>query len=1001
MNDAEQDKRAVGIPADVSAGHDWRLGRFPNLMPRRIEKILLVSSAYESFILEEDGLLSELIFSEYMDLGLTHAPDVTRVATGEEALSAIREGEFDLVITMLRLGDMDIARFGRAVHEISPDLPVVLLIANEIELVRLGERRDEVNVDGIYVWQGDAKLFLAIIKVLEDRWNAAHDTQIGGVGVIILVEDSRRHRSSLLPALYSELVAQTRSVMLDGLNRMHKLLRLRARPKILIAENYEEGVELYERYKDYIFGLITDVGFPRAGRRDPRAGLALIRHVRREHPDVPVLLQSSDPSNRQLAEPIGCSFLHKHSSTLLQDLREFMLHNFGFGDFVFRTPDGHEVARAPDLLSMKRVLPTVPDESLDYHAQRNHFSNWLRARTEFVLARRLRPRKRSEFPDSEALRRYLISAIEEALGHSRRGVVEDFSRKRFDSNTRFARMGGGSLGGKARGLAFFDALLARHQLDRAFEAVRIYVPPCVVIGTDVFDEFLDRNGLRRTALYDGDDDRIRRAFRKAKLPPHLVEDLRVYLDRVRYPIAVRSSSLLEDSPSHPFAGVYDTHMISNNHPDLAERLEQLCEAIKLVYASTFFSTARRYLEATPYRIEEQEMGVILQKLVGHEREHYFYPSFAGVVRSYNFYPFGRMKPEEGVASVVLGLGQLVAEGGEALRFCPAHPQVLPQLAYGEQFLDQSQRGFFAIDLAHRDDPRADAVGSGVTRLELEDAERHQTLAPIGSVWSHEDQAFYDGISRPGIRAVTFAHVLKADVFPLAKILCRVLELGRQSMSAPVEIEFAVNLDSDPKEFAILQMRPYGVTGDFEPVEVESVPRPAMLCYSTRALGHGIIDGIHDIVYVKPDTFDTAKTREIARQIAAINETLRVANRPAMLIGPGRWGSSNDWLGVPVTWAQVSTARIIVEVGLDKFVVDPSQGSHFFHNLTSFGTAYLTINQRMDQGFVDWAWLDRQPAESETELVRHVRLEIPVEARIDGRRSQAAVLKWSVRAVPDT
>lgn len=1001
MDKAEQEKRGVSTPADISAGHDWRLGRFPNLMPRRVEKILLVSSPYDSFILEEDGLLSELIFSEYTDLGLTHAPHVTRVPSGEEALTAIRDGKFDLVITMLRLGDMDIFRFSRAVREISPELPLVLLIADELELVRLGDRRSELEVDGIYVWQGDAKLFLAIIKVLEDRWNAEHDTRIGGVGVIILIEDSLRYRSSLLPALYSELVEQTRSVMQDGLNRMHKLLRMRARAKILVAETYEQGMELYERFKGYLFGLIMDVGFPRDGRPDPQAGLAFIRHVKGEHPDVPVLLQSSDLSNRELAESVDSAFLHKRSRTLLQDLREFMLHNFGFGDFVFRMPDGREVARATDLLSMKQVLPDVPGESLDYHAQRNHFSNWLRARTEFVLARRLRPRKRSEFPDSEAVRRYLITALEEALGYSRRGVIEDFSRKRFDVNTRFARTGGGSLGGKARGLAFFDALLARHQLDRAFEGVHVYVPHCVVIGTNVFDEFLSRNRLRGTVLYNADDDWIRKAFEKARLPPQLVEDLRVFLAQVRYPIAVRSSSLLEDSQFHPFAGVYDTHMISNNHPDAGQRLGQLCDAIKLVYASTFFNTARRYLEATPYRIEEQKMGVVLQQLVGSQHEHYFYPSFAGVVRSYNFYPFGQMKPEEGVVSVVLGLGQMVLEGGESLRFCPAHPQVLPQLAYGQQFLDQSQRGFFAIDLRHGEDASADAITSTVVRLELEDAERHGTLQPIGSVWSDDDRAFRDGTSRPGVRAVTFAHVLKADVFPLAEILCRILELGRQGMSAPVEIEFAVNLDSDPKEFAILQMRPYGASNDFEPAEVEELPRDVLLCYSTQALGNGIVDGIHDIVYVRPDAFDAARTRDIAGEVSEINEALRAANRPCLLIGPGRWGSSNHWLGIPVSWGQVSAARIIVETGLEDFVVDPSQGSHFFHNLTSVGTAYLTINPRTDQGFIDWKWLDHQSAQRETEFVRHVRLEIPIEARVDGRTSRAAVLKWSVRAVPET
>ena len=968
-------------------------------MPRRVEKILLVSSAYESFMIEEDGLLTELISSEYTDLGLTRSPQVTRAADAEQALDTLREGHFDLVITMSRVGGADPVRFGDAVREIDPDLPIVMLIANELELTRLGHRPHNLNMDHIHVWQGDARLFLAMIKVIEDSWNAEHDTRVGGVGVIILVEDSLRSRSSLLPTLYSELVEQTRSVMQDGLNRMHRLLRLRARPKILIADDFEQAQDLYERFKDYLFGLITDVAFPRAGKQNRQAGLELIEHVRETHPDLPVLLQSSNPNNCQLAQRVNAAFLHKHSSTLLQDLRGFMLDNFGFGDFVFRMPDGREVARVPDLLTMKHVLPTVPPESIDYHSTRNHFSNWLRARTEFVLAKRLRPKKRSEFKDAEAVRRYLIDALDDALGLKRRGMVEDFSRRHFESDTRFARTGGGSLGGKARGLAFFDAMLARHEVERAYPGVRVYVPRSVVIGTDLFDQFLNANNLRRSALNSADDDWIRSAFLKAKLPGELTKDLRVYLDRVRYPIAVRSSSLLEDSQYHPFAGVYDTHMIANNQTDDDERLRQLCSAIKLVYASTFFQAARRYLEATPYRIEEQRMGVILQQLVGNQHDHYFYPSFAGVVRSYNFYPFGHMKPEEGVASVVLGLGQQVAEGGEALRFCPAHPQILPQLSSGEEFLDQSQRGFYAIDLEGIEQ-HGEEFTSAIVRLDLEQAEKHGTLHAVGSVWNHENQAFYDGISRPGVRAVSFAHVLKSGIFPLSDILRQILELGRESMSGAVEIEFAVNLDSDPKEFAILQMRPYGTGSRFESVELDDIKADAMVCSSPQSLGNGVITGLYDVVYVRPDVFDAAKTPQIAAEVAAINQSLRNEKRECLLIGPGRWGSSNSWLGIPVCWGQVSAARVIVEAGLDNFMVDPSQGSHFFHNLTSIGTAYLTVTPRTGQGMIDWAWLDQQPAFHETEYVRHLRLKNPLEARIDGRSSRAIVLKESACSAPN-
>ncbi|MBI5865734.1 MAG: histidine kinase [Planctomycetes bacterium] len=982
-----------------SIGHDWRLVRFPHLMPRRIERILLVSSAYDSFILEEDGLLTELIFSEYTDLGLTHAPSVTRVSTGEEAFEELRRHPYDLIITMLRLVDMDLKRFGREARQINSIAPIVLMVSNVAELARLDDRREDLGCDAIYVWHGDAKIFLAIIKVMEDRWNVEHDTREGGVGVIILVEDSVRYRSSILPIMYSELVNQTRSVMLDGINRMHRQLRLRARPKILVAETFEEGMQLYQKFREYIFGVVSDVAFVRDGAPDPEAGIRFIRELKQDNPDLSALLQSSDLSNREKARELQTSFLHKRSTSLLHDVREFMLANFGFGDFVFRMPEGREVARASDLRDMARVLRDVPAESLAHHARRNHFSIWLRARTEFVLARKLRPKKITEFGDVEGLRRYLISELEDVLRRNRRGVVEDFDAGKFDLHTSFARVGGGSLGGKARGLAFMDAMLMRHQVDRAFEGVRVYVPRTVVVGTDVFEEFLDGNHLRSQGLYTAKDEWIRSAFLKAELSSEVVEALRAYLNISRYPIAVRSSSLLEDSQTHPFAGVYDTYMIPNNHPDDRVRLDQLCDAIKLVFASTFYSAARKYLESTPHRIEEQQMAVILQQIVGTRHESHFYPNFAGVMRSYNFYPFGHMRPEDGVASVGLGLGRLVVEGGEALRFCPAYPQVLPQLSSPRQFLATSQRGFYALDLSRTEFDVAGDPNAAVARLPLEQAERDGTLALIGSVWSPENQCFYDGISRPGPRAVTFAHVLKSDVFPLAPIIHRVLELGRSGLSGPVEMEFAVNLASEPKEFAILQMRPYGVGGDFEPVDIAEIPDEMLCCSSPQSLGNGVIAGIADVVYVIPETFDPMRTREIAREVAEFNERLRASGHSYLLIGPGRWGSSNHSLGIPVTWAQICAARIIVETSLSNFSVDPSQGSHFFHNLTSLGTAYMTINPKLKQGFVDWAWLAEQPVAAEGAFVRHVLLEIPVEARIDGRTSRGVVLKWSARETP--
>ncbi len=979
-------------PQEPAGGHDWRTARFPNLMPRRIQDVLLVSSPYDSFVLEEDGLSSDMLFSEYQDLSLTHSPNLVRVATGEEALAAIRSRPFDLVITLLRLGDMDVPKFAQAVRAIKPDLPVVLLVANDWELARLTQQRARPPVDGLYVWYGDTKIILAIIKVLEDRFNVEHDTRAGDVSVIILVEDSVRFRSSLLPVIYSQLVRQTRAVMADGLNHMDKLLRMAARPKILVAENFEQGLDLFHRFRRHIFGVISDVSYWRAGQHDPQAGVAFIQEVRREMPDVPALLESSDPTNRQLAEQLGVGFLHKKSPTLADDVRNFMLRNCGFGDFVFRMPDGREVARAGDLRAMVHVLRDVPVESIEYHALHNHFSNWFRARTEFALARRMRPRRVSEFHDLEAIRHYLMRGLNEALRQERRAVVEDFSRERFDAGCAFARIGGGALGGKARGLAFVNALLAGASLDAEFPDVYVHVPRSIVLGTEAFDDFLAANQLRPSALLGSDDEPIRQTFLEATLPEDVSRDLQAFLDRVPGPIAVRSSSLLENSQYHPFAGVYDTHMLPNNHPDDGVRLEQLEDAIKLVYASTFFAATRRYLEATPYRIDEEKMAVILQPVIGARHGDYYYPHFSGVARSYNYYPFGAMRPEDGVASVALGLGKTVVEGGQALRFCPALPQVLPQLADGEEFLNESQRMFYALHLRADQDARAIARDADIVGLDLEVAKQHGTLDLVASVWSRDDQAFYDGIQRAGLRAVTFAPILKSDAFPLAALLRRLLALGRAGMNNPVEIEFAVNLEAHPPEFAVLQIRPCCSGDGGERVELGDVPREHLLCYSAHALGNGLIHGLGDVVYIKPGRFNPARTAAMAEEIGRLNEELMAANRPYLLIGPGRWGTTHHWLGIPVLWSQICAARIIVETTLEDFVVEPSQGSHFFQNLTSFGTAYLAVNPHSGDGYIDWPWLEAQPAEHESEFVRHVRLPHPLEARINGEISCAAVLK---------
>ena len=966
---------------------------FHQLLPHRVQDVLLVCSLYESFILEEDGLLADLITSEYLELNLSHAPRVSRVATGREALDLIAEHAFDLVITMSRLSGWDVEKFAVAVKTLRPDLPVIVLAEEPRELARFwGHRAHRGAIDQVFLWHGDAKILLAVIKYVEDWLNAEHDTRVGSVRVIILIENSVRFYSSYLPLIYTELMKQTQMVMTGGLNRVQKLLRMRARPKILLAETFEEAWERYTKFSEYVLGIVSDVRFPRGGELDAAAGLEFVRRVKKDAPHMPVLLQSSDEANAEQAVRLGASFVHKRSPTLLQELRHFIQTNLGFGDFVFRRPDGAEVARATDLRTLAELLRQVPDESIVFHAASNHFSNWLMARTEFELAARIRPRTIAEFASVGGLRAYLIEALTEFDERSQTGIIADFSRQKFSSITAFTRLGGGSIGGKARGLAFISALLKRHNVRNTFPRVRIAVPNSAAIGTDVFDAFMEENRLHDLVALDPGDARIAEAFLAAKLPAAIHSDLAAFLSSVRYPLAVRSSSLLEDSHGQPFAGVYHTYMIPNNHFNLGIRLDQMCDAIKLVYASTFTGSARRYLEITGHRAEEEKMGVILQEIVGSQYDERFYPTFSGVARSYNYYPFGRLLPSDGVACVALGLGKMVVEGGEFLMFSPAHPHVLPQFASTDDLLANAQRSFYALDMGHPDAYPTSEVDANLRTFGLDVAERDGTLAPIGSVYSPENDAVYDGITRPGPRLVTFAHVLKSDIFPLADVLRLLLEIGRQGMACPIEIEFAVNLHTDPMEFGFLQVRPIIADEAEDSAALEELDPASTVCYSTHAMGNGSIRGLQDIVVVKPEVFNAARTREIAAEIGHVNEGLRHSGRPYILIGPGRWGSSDPWLGIPVVWEQISGAQLIVETSVHGFVITPSQGTHFFQNLTSFRVGYLTVNPTVGEGHVDWAWLAEQPTLAETTHLRHLRLERPLEVRLDGRTRCGAVFK---------
>ena len=971
-----------------------RLSGFQNLMQRRVREILLVSSPYDSFVLAEDGKLHEMLLSEFLEHNLSYAPGLTRVSTGREALAlAADQRRFNLIISTMHIDDMPVHEFARSIRDAGIETPFILLTYDNRELADLLRRPESAIFDRIFNWQGDFRIFLTIIKHVEDRMNVAADHAAVGVQVLILVEDSIRYYSSFLPLFYSELMQQSQRLVAEGRNLSQKLYRMRARPKILLANDFEQAWGYYERYREDVLAIISDIRFPRDGRVDPAAGIELSRRVHADRPDLPLVLQSAERDNERRAHEAGASFLWKESPTLLSDLRTYMLEHFSFGDFVFKRPDGTETARARDLKQLEEVLETVPEESLLFHAQRDHFSHWLKARTEFLLAARLKPHKVTEYGTCTEMRRYLIDQLRENRLANYRGMVVDFDPQDFETSINIARIGHGSIGGKARGLAFIAMLVKQFGLRDWFPDVRIVVPGSVVLCTSVFDRFVEDNRLQEFALSCDDDEELGRRFQEAVLPEETLAQLRSFLAGIHYPLAVRSSSILEDSLYQPFAGVYDTFMVPNNGPSLEQRLAQLAAAIKAVYASTFARAAKDYMRATNYRLEEEKMAVIVQRVLGNPHEQRFYPHFSGVARSHNSYPVPPQEAEDGVVSVAAGLGQAVVDGSPVLSFCPRYPRQVLQLSDPRQYLKQSQREFYAVDLS----PQAPPVhGAGeLLRLPLETAERDGMLGELVSTWDHQNEALYDGTSRPGVRLVSLAPLLKHDSFPLAEILRLLTAMGRWGMNSPVEIEFAVNLapaGGGPRQFGILQMRPLVLSHEAGELRLDDVVDADLVCRSPRALGNGRIDDVRDLVFVDVEAFDRAQTRAVAAEVAEYDAQLQADGVPYLLLGMGRWGSRDPWLGIPVNWGQIAGARAIVEAGLPDLVVEPSQGSHFFQNLTSFQVGYFTVNAERGEGFVDWAWLTAQPAVSRKAYVRHVRCLEPLVVKLDGRTQEGVIFK---------
>lgn len=969
--------------------------QFANLMTRRIFNVLLIANPYDAFMLEDDGRIDEKIFNEYTSLSLRYPPRFTQVSTCEEALAQLSSMPYDLIICMPGTGDnegFDVARTIKGQYE---HIPMVILTPFSHGITKRIANEDLSSFDYIFCWLGNTDLLVSIIKLIEDKMNLEHDVSEVGVQIILLVEDGIRFYSSILPNLYKFVLKQSQEFSTEALNAHQRTLRMRGRPKIVLARTYNEAIGIYEKYKNNILGVITDVRFPRVerGEKDALAGIKLCAAIRKEDPFVPLIIQSSESENVLYAAKYDAAFIDKNSKKMDVDLRRIVSDNFGFGDFIFRNPDTlEEIARVKNLKELQNILFAVPAESFLYHISRNHVSRWLYSRAMFPIGEFLKPITWNSLQDVDAHRKIIFEAIVKYRKMKNQGVVAVFKRDRFDRYSNFARIGDGSLGGKGRGLAFIDNMVKHHPEFEEFENARVAIPKTVVLCTDVFDEFMDTNNLYQIALSDADDDVILRYFLKAKLPDRLVEDFFTFFDVVKSPIAIRSSSLLEDSHYQPFAGIYNTYMIPYLD-DKYEMLRMLSDAIKGVYASVYFRDSKAYMQATSNVIDQEKMAVILQEVVGKQYDNRYYPNFSGVLRSLNYYPIGDEKAEDGIASLALGLGKYIVDGGQTLRVSPYHPNQVLQTSEMETALRETQTQFYALDTAHVGNDFKVDDGFNILKLKVKEADKDKSLSFIASTYDPYDQVIRDGIYDGGRKIISFCGVLQQGVFPLPELLQMSMKYGAESMKRPVEIEFACNINDDRTgEFYLLQIRPIVDAKQVLDEDLSGIPDDRCLLRSSNSLGHGISEDVVDVVYVKTDdNFTAMNNPAVADDVERINRKFLADGRNYVLVGPGRWGSSDYWLGIPVKWPHICASRLIVEVALKNYRVEPSQGTHFFQNLTSFGVGYFTVDGNAGNGLFRKDILDAMPAVEETRYVRHVRFDAPLKIMMDGKKQCGVVL----------
>jgi hypothetical protein len=966
---------------------------FKQLMQNRIYNVLIVCSNYDYYLLEEDGRIDEQIFNEYTALNLRYPPNFVHAHSAKSALNVLASDKIDLVITWLDTGKRSFF-ISKIIKEKYGDIPIVALSHYAEELRKLLYKKQASSIDFVFHWNGNVDIFLAIIKLVEDQMNADNDINRIGVKAILLVEDSLRFYSRYLPLMYRILLKQTRSFVHEGLNEHRSMMSKRGRPKILLAKNFEEGIALFQKYKENLLGVISDVSYYREGKRDPKAGFRFLKFVRDYDEHFPVLIQSSDLKNKKQAQKLEAKFLHKHSETLDSEIKRYITKYFSFGYFEFWDPKQQKVvAIAKDLKNFQKSLSVVSIDAIVYHAKRNEFSKWLQSRTLFPLAKLFEKIEYEDFTEEDQVRNFLIKSVRAFRLYRSRGVIAKFDRNYYDEYSVFSRIGEGALGGKGRGLAFIDSFLKRHKLFKKYKNISISIPRTVVLSTDVFDEFMEDNDLFSFVAKKHTDEVVLDKFISKPLPEWAIKDIEAFLATSTTPIAIRSSSVLEDSLYQPFAGIFATYMVPNTDQD--RLLEMVSNAIKSVMASAFYKNSKAYIKITSHSIEESKMAVILQEVTGNDYEGLYYPNISGVARSINFYPLGDEKPLEGIANIALGLGEIIVGGGRTLRFSPYHPKKILQLSTPGTTQRETQKYFYGLDMNPDEYKVSTSEAINKRKMSLRKAKNHRSLKFVASTYDLQNDMIRPGISHNGIRVLSFDNILKYNTFPLPEILQDLLRIGQREMSNPIEIEFAINLDvpsGDPKIFSFLQIRPIVEQNDFKDVLPEFIDTKDTIIYAESALGNGKYKGIHDFVYVKPETFNAANTREIALAVEDINKQFENREEKYVLVGPGRWGSSDSWLGIPVIWPQISNAKVIVESGLDEYRIDPSQGTHFFQNLTSFKVGYLTINPFINDGFLDINYLNSQEAIYENNFLRHIRFNTPLNIVIEGKNNKAVIFK---------